>query len=233
MASRIHQLPGSHNVRDLGGLATADGGQVRSGQIFRSDYPGFAEHDGGRLARDLGLRTVVDLRRGAEAAFELVDWAALGIAHERWPIVADVESSWHARYAAYLTARPETVVGAVRRVLDPTSQPVLFHCAAGKDRTGVVAALVLGTLGVADQDVVDDYVLSDASVAAILARLVEAEPYRDRLRTTTWDDQRPRAAGMEQFLEALHQQGGAREWLVRHGMTEAELTSACQALVER
>ena len=79
-------------------------------------------------------------------------------------MVAVGESSWYARYQSYLAHRPETVVAAVRHVLDPASHPVLFHCAAGKDRTGVVAALVLAVLGVHDEQIVADYVLSDAAV---------------------------------------------------------------------
>jgi protein tyrosine/serine phosphatase len=219
-------------VRDLGGLQTTDGRRVRSGRIFRSDYPGFAEQEGGEAVRELGLRSVVDLRRSAEAAHECVAWEDHGVAYHRWPIVADVESSWHARYPAYLSHRPDTVIGAVRCVLDPASHPVIFHCAAGKDRTGVVAALVLSALGVANSEIVDDYTMSDDSVALVLARLAEAAPYRDLLATTTVDAQRPKADAMAAFLEYVEGVGGAERWLVDHGMTVAEIDTAREGLLE-
>ena len=232
MTSRSHVLEGSYNVRDLGGLVTRDGKYVRKGLMLRSDYPAFAEVDISTVSK-LGLRTVVDLRGGSEVEYERVAWEKdHGVEYQRSSIIANVESSWHASYPSYLTRRPETVVAAVRRVLDPSSQPVLFHCAAGKDRTGVVAALVLSVLGVPDEEIVADYVLSEASVASVLARLGDAPPYRTRLASTTVEDQLPRAEVMTEFLAALGELGGAENWLLAHGMTAEEIGAAREAVLE-
>ena len=231
MSSRVRVLPGSHNVRDLGGLATRHGGRVRSGLLYRSDYPAFADDGTGDAVRSLGLRAVVDLRRGAEAAVECVSWADHGVAYHRCPIVAGKETSWYARYHAYLTYRPETVVAAVRHVLDPASHPVLFHCAAGKDRTGVVAALVLSVLGVEEDEIVGDYVLSDDAVGPIMSRLGEAELYREMLAGASAESQRPRPEAMRAFLAVVDDQGGAEAWLLAHGLTEAETTKGREVLV--
>jgi protein-tyrosine phosphatase len=232
VTSRHRDLPGSFNVRDLGGLPTVDGARLRPGLMFRSDYPAFADQDEGRAVKELGIRTVVDLRGGAEAAHELVVWEALGVSYQRSPIIADIASSWHASYPSYLTRRPETVLDAVRRVLDPESQPVLFHCAAGKDRTGVVAALVLSVLGVADDDIVADYVLSEPSVRHVLARLADAAPYRERLMATTVAEQLPRAEVMREFLASVDELGGAEQWLLDHGFAPAEVSAARRVCLE-
>jgi protein tyrosine/serine phosphatase len=231
VSDRIRVLPGSHNVRDLGGLRTRDGRELRRGLVYRSDYPSFADDGTGAAVRELGLRAVVDLRRGSEAAVECVSWSDHGVSYHRCPLVAGRESSWYARYHAYLTYRPETVVEAVRHVLDPASHPVLFHCAAGKDRTGVVAALVLSVLGVEDEAIVADYVLSDPSVEAILARLVGSELYREMLADASVESQRPQPAAMRAFLSSLAERGGAEGWLAGHGLAAAELEAGRRAML--
>jgi len=177
------------------------------GRIFRSDYPSFVSVDDEAVAA-MRLATVVDLRRGAESARECPDWAARDVAYRRWPLTAGREDSWHARYVSYLTRRPETVVGAVREVMCPSAHPVLFHCAAGKDRTGVVAALLLSVLGVPDDDIVEDYMLSAASVGPVTARLLGLEARSARRR------------------------GGAEAWLLRRagrGAREHHRRSGCSS----
>nr|WP_246086898.1 tyrosine-protein phosphatase [Nocardioides humi] len=229
---RVHLVPGSHNVRDLGGLRTRSGRTVRTGRVYRSDYPSFLEVDATAIAR-FGLATVVDLRRGTEAAEECIDWGGRGVAYRRWPLTAGRESSWHARYTSYLTRRPETVVGAVREVMRPAAHTVLFHCAAGKDRTGVLAALLLAVLGVGEDDIVADYLLSAASVEPVIARLVEMEMYAGMLADSSVDEQLPRAEHMHLLLRWLERHGGAEAWLVEHGVPAGELTDFRDVMLER
>lgn len=228
---RVLDVGGAHNLRDLGGLLTSDGGRIRTGRVFRSDYPFFAEADA-EGARRLGLRTVVDLRRGSEAALEQPDWEAHGIACEQWPLSAGRESSWEARYPSYLVHRPETVVGAVRAVMRPDNHAVLFHCAAGKDRTGVVAALLLSVLGVPPADIMADYVLSAPSVEPVLARLLERDLYVRMLTGSSVQDQIPREEHLETLLGWLTARGGAVAWLVDQGVASEELTGFRAAMVE-
>lgn len=222
---RVHRLEGSHNVRDLGGLFAAEGRVVRRGRIFRSDYPAFADVDGGAAVRSLSLRSVVDLRRGSEVSSECVSWDDHGIHYSRCPLAAGGETSWHARYHSYLTHRPETVVEAVRHVTSLDAHPVLFHCAAGKDRTGVVAALVLSVLGVDADQIVADYVLTEAALEPILARLTVTSPYAEMLAGSTYDDQVPRVSHMRGFLAWLADQGGATAWLVANGLSPDHLAT--------
>jgi protein-tyrosine phosphatase len=229
VTTRVRQLPGSHNVRDLGGLPTADGRRVREGVVLRSDYPAFAED--AELVRGLGLRTVVDLRRGAEAAAECVSWSDHGVTYHRCPVTAFEQSSWEARYAAYLQDRPETVVEAVRQVLAPANHPVLFHCAAGKDRTGLVAALVLSVLGVPEEEVVADYALSADTVHLVIERLNGIDVYRELFGSVDLDANYPHARHMEGLLAWVTAYGGAERWLLDHGLTPAELDAAREALL--
>lgn len=228
---RVPTVAGAHNLRDLGGLITSRGDRVRTGRVFRSDYPLFVQADAAAVRR-LGLRTVVDLRRGSEAALERPDWEAQGVACERWPLSAGRESSWEARYPSYLLRRPESVVGAVRAVMRPEGHAVLFHCAAGKDRTGVVAALLLSVLGVPRDDIVADHLLSASSVRRVLGRLVEMDLYAAMLAGSSVEDQTPRAEHVEALLDWLEDRGGARAWLLGAGVPAAELTGFRATMLE-
>lgn len=224
-------VSGSFNLRDLGGLPTADGRRVRRGRVFRSDYPTFAEADADALA-GLRLSTVVDLRRGSEAAVECVDWVGLGIDYRRWPLTAGAADSWHARYTSYLTHRPETVAGAVGEVIRPEGHAVLFHCAAGKDRTGVVAALLLLLLGVAEEDVVEDYLLSAESVEPVVSRLLAMESYAAMLADSSVADQQPRADHVLGLLRWVEDHGGAETWLVGQGVAAERIADFRSAMLE-
>ncbi len=176
------------NFRDLGGYPTADGGRTRWGLVFRSDVlHGLTEADLALYA-SLGIRAVYDLRSEAE--------------REAQP--NSVESTWHALTSAPrtddaglpplstaedgeamlrqvytgLVDHAAPAVGALLTALaDPAARPAVFHCHAGKDRTGAVAAVLLLTLGVDRDMVLDDYELTgryraqparDASVLRLL-----------------------------------------------------------------
>jgi len=169
-------LEAVHNMRDLGGIDTADGGTVRHGVLFRSDMLRHAT--GADLERigELGLRTVVDLRRPDEIAehgrFEAegVDYRHLELRHLRWELFA-AEPETEAERVLFLRQRYsgflESGADAIRDSLDliATQSPTLVHCIAGKDRTGVVIALTLALLGVSDDDIAADFALTNLGQA--------------------------------------------------------------------
>jgi protein-tyrosine phosphatase len=192
---------------------------VRSERVFRADYPGLALERDPAVAEQLGLRRVVDLRRHAEADVEVPKWAAHGIEHVLCPLSAGRRSSWHASYERYLEHRPEAVVEAVRLVIDVDRHPVLFHCAAGKDRTGVVATLVLDLLGVEDDEMVADHVASGPAVEPVLERLRGMALYDAMLATTSTEEQMPNEGHVLGLLGWLRERGGAQKWLCAHGLT--------------
>lgn len=159
------------NYRDLGGLAGPDGTKVRTGQIYRSDQFGNASQaDVNYLVQELGLRAVVDLRREAEIAATAAFPAHRGVTvhhhelkHLRWETFerstrTDQVSFLTQRYTAMLETGAEAIRDTLNLMLDET--PLVFHCMAGKDRTGIIAAIVLGLLGVSFEDIVDDYSLT-------------------------------------------------------------------------
>ncbi len=215
---------GSHNLRDLGGLRTADDQEVRRGRLFRSDYPAFVDTDV-EAAAALSLQTIVDLRREDEADFELVSWVNHDVSHHLIPLSAGADSAWHADYHAYLEVRPDRVVDAVRVLMSAAHQPALFHCAAGKDRTGLIAALLLGVLGVDDEQIVADYVLTADAVVPIMSRLMLVGPYAELLADSDITTQTPVPETMQGLLGWLAARGGPTSWLLDHGITAVEIAA--------
>jgi protein-tyrosine phosphatase len=173
------------NVRDLGGIRTADGACVRPGLVFRADGVNRLDGDDLEVAKALGLRTVVDLRthgevehRGRFPAEHIpVQWHHLPVIEQMWS-ERDLQATDGAvaflrdRYLDMLVEGGASIARTVELVAE--EPPLLFHCSAGKDRTGVVAAVLLGLLGVAPEDIAEDYHLSAAAMDAFTA-WIEAE----------------------------------------------------------
>ncbi|MGJ6964660.1 tyrosine-protein phosphatase [Streptosporangium sp. G11] len=254
--TRWIDLEGAVNVRDLGGLATVDGQTTRLGRIYRSDnLQGLTGRDVQLLVTELKLRNVVDLRSGPEVRLEgagpLTEVPEVSIHHltlfPEGGVYTDVEADtiegdrvlpWTEQveedlaelrvtgfYYAYLRDRPDSVLAALRTMaLDDGA--AIVHCAAGKDRTGVVCALALEVAGATREAIVADYVATADRLEGILARLRASATYRDDLDTRPADDHRPRPEYIEQFLRVLDERfGGPLEWLASHGWTEADSRS--------
>ncbi len=179
IAERKLPLEGPRNFRDLGGYPTADGRRVRWGQVFRADsLAELTDADVAYLGR-LGLARVIDLRGDSEiqerpnrlagrSGFSYVqlaigegdlspaEWARKFEAGE----FGEIDASWLVRgYLRTLDERGPRV-GAVLRALAEEASPAVFHCTAGKDRTGMVSALLLLLLGVPREVVIGDYSLT-------------------------------------------------------------------------
>lgn len=173
------ELAGPVNFRDLGGYAAADGLRVRWRRVFRSDSLGpVTLADASHLTGELGLVSVVDLRSSDEVEKEgrgaLVD-AAVGYHHlPLFEVVPGVLPAWpetlHELYRTLLMDSADRVAAVLRVIASAEAHPVVFHCVAGKDRTGVVAAVLLGLLGVAKDDIVTDYALTQEVMPVMLDR---------------------------------------------------------------
>jgi protein-tyrosine phosphatase len=175
--TRLLPLAGGRNFRDLGGYATQDGRRVRWRRLFRSGTLGLLTAADHKLLTALGIRTVCDLRTTSERNCEPSAWIPADGRVLSW----DYELDGGAVMGAFRvgTPGPERVraavsefyrqapedfadrFGAILRLMSAEACPLVIHCTAGKDRTGVTAALLLRALGVARQTVVEDYVLSD------------------------------------------------------------------------
>jgi protein-tyrosine phosphatase len=164
------------NLRDVGGLDAADGTKVKSGMVFRSDNFGNAtESDLDHIVNDLGVRHVVDLRRPQELEqtgrfpeVDGIDFHHFELLHIRWEYIdlglrLDSDEEDVIRFLTHrYTAMFESGYVAIRDTLEVIArgEPTVFHCMAGKDRTGLVAATLLSLLGVSEEDIAEDYALS-------------------------------------------------------------------------
>jgi protein-tyrosine phosphatase len=244
-------LDGAVNVRDLGALPTGDGQSTVAGRLLRGDnLQDLSPSDVRRLVQDIGVTTVVDLRSRAEVAAEgpgpltrvesvrhaylsvlpergtATDVAADALAmrrdgaRSRYP--GDIRAGY---YLGYLEDRPDHVVAAVRSIADAPGA-ALVHCAAGKDRTGVVVALALSAIGVRREAVVADYTATAERMPAVLGRLRASTTYATDLDKAPDDDHMPRAVTMTAFLEEVDgRYGGVLRWLSDHGFAPADLAS--------
>ncbi|QGN56955.1 tyrosine-protein phosphatase [Nostocoides sp. HKS02] len=130
---------------------------------------------------------------------------------------------WASHYLGYLVDRPDSVSAALHVIARSTGATVV-HCAAGKDRTGTVVGLTLSVAGVADEDVVADYVASAERIEQIVARLLPRPAYGEALRDQPLAHHTPRAETMERILTVLAQRhGGAAGWLGEQGWSQAEV----------
>jgi protein-tyrosine phosphatase len=123
-------------------------------------------------------------------------------------------------YVRYLLDRADSVIDALRLVAH-TDGAALVHCAAGKDRTGVVVAIALAEVGVERDAIVEDYAMSAERIEAIFDRLRASQTYVDDLADQSIDKHRPRDTTMASLLDAIDEiHGGVPAWLRAHGWTD-------------
>ena len=165
------------NLRDLGGLPLVGGGETRHQRLLRSDSPHSLTQAGVQALLGAGLRTVIDLRTDSELSDHPSPLAELdGVQLLHSPIFTDeVEFpeglvTAHDVYGWWLRELSPAVADAMTAIADAPGPPVLVHCHAGKDRTGVVVALVLSLAGVTETAIADDYALSGVQLADMLQR---------------------------------------------------------------
>ncbi|GAA2844354.1 hypothetical protein GCM10010517_00490 [Streptosporangium fragile] len=169
-----------HNFRDVGGYRTGDGRQVRWRRLYRADSLHWLADDDLDRFHALGVRTVIDLRHPEEIerrgrAPHGPSYHNLSVEHRRWNVKDDYRPE--AGIARFFADRYHEVSqdgrGEIRSALEVIAEagnaPVVIHCAAGKDRTGVLAALVLRLLEVAEEDVVADYALTGLATPRLIA----------------------------------------------------------------
>jgi protein-tyrosine phosphatase len=190
---------------------------LRTDNELRSEGPGpLTRVDAVRIEHrslypDSGGNTDLELDRAQRWGSELDDDFARG----ETPVVR--------AYLSYLRRRPDSIVGAIEAIAR-TDGSVLVHCAAGKDRTGVVVAMALAAAGIPEEQIVADYMDSAQRIEAIMARLLSSETYRAELEGHDVQSHAPRFGTMQRVLELVREQsGGPAQWLTDHGLADPDL----------
>jgi hypothetical protein len=221
------------NVRDVGGLPFTAGGTTRRGVLLRADAP--RPDDAAPDDLPWPPRTVIDLRSGAETHGEH-PLAADAVVHGI-PLSADAAVDGLARTAAGgLDALYSSIVDVagplfVRTIelLADAPAPALVHCTAGKDRTGLVVALLLTAIGVDRDAVVEDYAATQANMDGVIARIGSgtrvpgATDWRALVAAADPEILTAPAPAMARVLRELDERGGAAAWLTGHGLHPAVL----------
>jgi protein-tyrosine phosphatase len=248
-STRRLELEGAYNVRDLGGYKTVDGHRTRWKTFLRSDgMHRLSARDQATLL-GYGIRTVVDLRRTKEVeeapnVFEHSDRVSYlhhnlsgddlqAIAPEP---VADLDPVHRIAqsYSRGLDNRQAQYRDALAALASPGTLPAIFHCTAGKDRTGLIAALILGNAAVPTETIVEDYALSGRYwFEACLATDTDPDV---ALRVHTWQEFQGQAcppAAMLQVLQHLEDRyGGIQVYMRTIGLTDEQIESLRTAALE-
>jgi protein-tyrosine phosphatase len=244
-------LDGAVNARDLAGVPVAGGGHVLPGVLLRSDnLQDLTPQDIETLVERHGVRVVVDLRtsheRRSEGPGPIEADDRVRIAHHSlYPetgggtdLDLDVatimpwgegftgewgdETRTVQAYLGYMRRRPDSIVAALR-LIATSDGATLVHCAAGKDRTGVVVALSLAVAGAAVDAIAGDYLATTENIEGIVARLASTATYSSEVSVDDVADHAPEPGAMERVLQLIDQEyGGVAAWLVRHGFTAEE-----------
>ena len=176
---------GAFNIRDLGGYTTADDRTVRWGTLFRADGLHRTPASAAPVLGALGWRTVLDLRTTAEVDAGAFRADGLEVIHlpmlrQTWGIPEQLDidpvAFLSTHYLQMLDDGAPAIATAFTVLASTSRVPAVFHCSAGKDRTGVLAALVLSSIGVPDDTVAADYHLSAPAVEQLVAWLTATRP---------------------------------------------------------
>lgn len=232
------------NARDTGGLPTADGRTVRHGALIRSDVLTRLTPAGRAALVGHGVRTIVDVRSPSELERDLEPhpFRAAGATTQPQVTYLNVpftdERAWARIHAAYGSAESREelnrldldlnqlgITAIAAAVADAQPGGVLVHCHAGKDRTGLIVALLLSLVGVSDEEIASDYALTALRLDALIADwLDESAPHdqaeRRRLRRLA----EPRREAMLDTLAYLRQEhGSAEEYLRAGGLSDEQV----------
>ncbi|MEM9608457.1 MAG: tyrosine-protein phosphatase [Actinomycetota bacterium] len=234
------------NFRDLGGHETVDGRKIRTGRVFRADGLHRLQRPDRVVLDELQLRNVIDLRTPAEVE----EWGhapseVTGATVHHLPMIVttwnreDVDDATDAaaflagKYRQMLDEGSTTIATSLRLIADEGQHGVVFHCAAGKDRTGVLAAIVLGLCGVPDDTLAADFGATAPAMERMRAWYYEHHPERREIMA----QQPPAFAGcppeaMHQFLGHLRADFGSIEAYVTDvaGLDSADIDRLRAAL---
>ena len=235
-------LDGAYNIRDIGGYPTADGRHTRWGTFLRADSLHRLPPASQAALIDYGIRTVVDLRQ-RDALEEAPDVFADSskVAYFHHDMIGDDEPSEPAQpvgsldpadriarfYGGWLDRRQPQIRDALMTLAAPEARPALYHCAGGKDRTGVISALLLGLARVSAGTIAEDYALT---ARYVVGRFADAPPEH------TWQEYQKEFCPPDAMLRVVQhleeRYGGVRRYVRAIGLSQEQVDSLQNALVE-
>ena len=236
--TRDLEWEGALNVRDLGGIALADGGETRYGVLVRADNIRLLTDAGWRSLAAHGVARIVDLRWPEEldddppsaVDIDVVHVSLLGVLDpdfsddiRDYMAVDDPAGYWAIAYTRILRAFAPNFAVVLAAIADAPDGAVVFHCAGGKDRTGLVAALLLRLAGAPIEEIAGDYALTAERRAVSPDSWVEAAPDDDERERRLFMQHTP-AEAMQGALEELEREHGTAEAYLAHaGLDEARI----------
>lgn len=242
VAERRLPLQGTDNFRDLGGYVTEDGRVVRWGRIYRSNALSELTPRDLDYLGSLGIRLVCDFRsvdererepdrtpEGAKPSIaalpiqvEGVDPSSMRERIRTGRIERDaMERTMEAAYRSFVTRFRDQYATMMRRIQDPAQLPSILHCTAGKDRAGFASAVVLLALGVSEEDVIEDYLLTNEYRGGYNRFILRVVPLYSLLRTSA-DDLAPLLEARESYIRAafdeIHRDYGSVDAYLTEGL---------------
>ena len=230
---RLIDTHGTFNFRDFGGYTLSTGQKVRSGLLFRSgSLDRITDTEARSLQDSLSIQSIIDLRHPDEFNDNSTRGSLVDIVPNRYSLsVIDatqpLKNHAEALNVAYgigqsgpryfaLLENGETIWREVIRILlDPYSYPILAHCTAGKDRTGITAALILDLIGVTQDTISEDYAMSSASVDQLFSYLVESGRTPEGTSEAAKSRMITKRKYMDDFLKLLYQKYGNAEGYIK------------------
>ena len=224
--ARDLEWPECYNARDLGGIKNKNGALTECKRFIRADVLTRLTLTGKRMLIDYGVTTVIDLRFPDELD-KLPGVAFADVSADGYPTCrnipfgkedpsiiekAEQAGNFAAYYGIWLESFPDAVAAVMRAFIAATSGGVVYHCHSGKDRTGIVTALLLSLAGVPRQSIVNDYVKTNTR----LRPLYEANLMKQGGTHATADR-------MESMLDCLEVMGGIKEYLRMTGLQQNDI----------
>ena len=246
--ARHLDIDGAYNVRDLGGYPTSDGRETRWKTFVRAASLHALQPASQSALIDYGIRTVIDLRKtwetgeapnvfegSSHVTYHHQNMLGDGPEPEADPIKSVGPANYMAAsYSSWLDLRKPQIGRTLATLAEPEARPAIYHCAGGKDRTGIISALLLGIAGVPGDIIAEDYALS---ARYLLDRyFAEQAPPESNPGNFTWEDyQRVHCPpdAMTKVLEDLNgRYGGIEPYVRTTGLSSGQIESIRAALVE-
>ncbi len=232
--SREMEFESVLSFRDLGGYRTREGQTVAWRRLFRSgELHHMTGRDASRLKEEIGLRSVIDLRHPTELEQEGVGpLNEVGAEHYNIPLAISNErlvyrdcSNMGEVYLHLMghEGYGRRVVEALEVIAEPDNHPLVFHCNAGKDRTGILASVVLGILGVSDKDIIEDYTLTAPHMKELINRWSSNPETAERVKSGPEYIWEASPESMAFFLSTLKGEYGSVRGYVEAHAAEASL----------